>query len=214
MEQIKIAIADDHAIMRQGLKNILELENDLKVIALEESGKGALKALKEKKPDVLILDINMPKMNGVELLKKIKKLGLKAKLIVLTIHDEKAYLVETMALGAKGYVLKDADSELLIDAIRQVVAGGTYVYPSLRKYLDKRTVKTIDQGKGDIQALLTNRENEILQHIAQGMNNKEIAEQLSISEKTVKNHVTNVFKKIGVNDRTSAALYTINKANK
>ncbi len=213
-DSIRLVIADDHAIVREGIKNLVELESDFEVVGLAEGGREAIKICKQEKPDVLLLDINMPKMNGVEVLKRILKQGLDTKVIVLTIHDEKAYLVETVALGVKGYVLKEADSDILVDAIRTVNDGDLYIYPSMRKYMDKVTRKKILAGYGEVIDLLTAREIEVLKLIADGESNRSIGKNLYISEKTVKNHVSSIFRKIGVNDRTSATLYAIKKGVK
>ncbi len=212
--KVTVVIADDHAIVREGIKNLVELSSEFKVVGLAENGQGAIDICKKEKPDVLLLDISMPSMNGIEVLRRLFKHNLDTKVIVLTIHDEKAYLVETMSLGVKGYVLKDADSDILLEAIRTVADGEIYIYPSMRKYLDKTTKKIIISGKSEVFDMLTARELEIIKFLADGLSNKDIAESLYISEKTVKNHVSNIFKKLGVNDRTSAAIYAIKKGLK
>lgn len=212
--RVRIVIADDHAIVREGIKNLVELEPNFEVVGLAESGRGAIKLCKELTPDVLLLDINMPRMNGVEVLKRIFKQSIDTKVIVLTIHNEKAYLVETVALGVKGYVLKEADFDILIDAINTVNSGDIYIYPSMRKYMDRSTKKKILAGYTEVIELLTGREIEVLKLISDGASNRAIGKSLYISEKTVKNHVSSIFKKIGVNDRTSATLYAIKKGIK
>ncbi len=207
MEKIKVLIADDHSLMRQGLKQILEIEKDIEVIALAVDGEDAIQKCIEIKPDVVLMDINMPNVNGIQALRRVKDMGLDTRIIMLTIHDDREYLFETVNIGAEGYVLKDAESSNLVKAIRDVYAGESYIYPSLasefvKEY--KRRGKDIgDSGRDK----LTRREYEVISLIAEGFNNKEIAEHLFISEKTVKNHVSNIFKKIGVNDRTQAAIY-------
>ncbi len=213
-EKVRVVIADDHAIVREGIKNLVELSSEFKVVGLAENGQVAIDICKAEKPDVLLLDISMPSMNGIEVLRRLFRHKIDTKVIVLTIHDEKAYLVETMSLGVKGYVLKDADSDILLEAIRTVASGEVYIYPSMRKYLDKTTKKIIISGKSEVFDLLTARELEIIKFLADGYSNKDIAETLYISEKTVKNHVSNIFKKLGVNDRTSAAIYAIKKGLK
>lgn len=208
-DKIKIVIADDHYIVRNGIKNLLELEDDFEIVGMAASGREALSVVKNRKPHVLLLDVNMPKMNGMEVLKRLVKTKSPTKIIMLTMHDEKAYLIECVTSGANGYVLKDADSDMLADAIRRVYAGERYIFPSLKKYLDKKTIKVVSQGVESIHDILTGREIEVIRLIAGGESNSEIAKSLCISEKTVKNHVSNIFKKIGVNDRTTAALYAI-----
>ncbi|MDO4773091.1 MAG: response regulator transcription factor [Bacillota bacterium] len=209
--KISIVIADDHAIVREGIKNLIELSPEFEVIGMADNGKDALAICKKERPDVLLLDISMPSMSGIETMKRLMKYKLKTRVIALTIHDEKAYLVETLSLGVKGYVLKDADSDILLEAIREVHKGREYIYPSMRKYLDKKTKKMIVSGKTDVFGLLTSRELEIIKFLAQGMSNKDISDALYISEKTVKNHVSNIFSKLGINDRTSAAMYAVKK---
>jgi len=205
---IKVLIVDDHSLMRQGLKKIIEMEKDIDVIGLAEDGEIAIQKCVELKPDVVLLDINMPNMNGIQALRRIKDMGLNSKVIMLTIHDDREYLLETVNIGAEGYVLKDADSTSLIKAIRTVNQGNSYIHPTLADELVKRyNNKDGDKNSGTSKGKLTRREYEVITLIAEGLNNKEIAEKLFISEKTVKNHVSNIFKKINVNDRTQAAIY-------
>ncbi len=204
---IKVLIADDHALMRQGLKQILELDEDIEVVGLAVNGEEAILMEKQLEPDVILLDINMPKMNGVQALRRLKDIGTKSKVVMLTIHEDKEYLYETINIGASGYVLKDAESSSLIKAIKDVHNGESYIHPSLVSALIKRFNKSTKIDDDDKQSRLTRREYEVLTLIAEGRNNKEIAEELFISEKTVKNHISSIFKKIEVNDRTQAAIY-------
>lgn len=205
--KIKVLIADDHALMRQGLKQIIELEDDIEVVALAIDGEDTLNKVQQFKPDVILLDINMPNMNGIQALRRLKDRDTDAKIIMLTIHDDQEYLFETINMGASGYVLKDAESESLIKAIRDVYTGRTYIHPSLAPVLVTEYNKKEKEEEDDKKEKLTRREYEVLSLIAEGQNNREIAETLFISEKTVKNHVSNIFKKIDVNDRTRAAIY-------
>lgn len=206
--KIKVVIADDHSLMRQGLKQILEIEEDIEVISLAVDGEDAIAKCIELKPDVVLMDINMPNINGIQALRRIKDMGLDTKVIILTIHDDREYLFETVNIGAEGYVLKDAESSNLIKAIRDVYGGESYIHPSLASEFVKEYKKRGNVSLKDMSRdRLTRREYEVLTLIAEGQNNKEIAESLFISEKTVKNHVSNIFKKINVNDRTQAAIY-------
>jgi len=204
---IKVLIVDDHALMRQGLKKILEMESDIQVVGLAENGESGLRKALDLKPDVMLLDINMPVMNGIQTLRRIRDIGLDIRVIMLTIHDDREYLMETVNIGAEGYVLKDAETESLIRAIRNVNEGLTYIHPTLADELVKEYRK--NDGKAGSEELdrLTRREYEVIALIAEGLNNKEIADKLFISEKTVKNHVSSIFKKIHVNDRTQAAIF-------
>lgn len=202
---ITVMIADDHALMRQGLKQILELEQDIAVIAEAADGEETVEKCQEIKPDVILLDINMPKMSGIEVLRRLKDIGVDTKIIMLTIHNEVEYLSETLNIGADGYVLKDADSSTLINAIRNVKNGDTYIQSSIANLLSKETgSRNVDCPN---KKNLTKREYEVITLIAEGLNNKEIAKRLFISEKTVKNHVSNIFKKIEVTDRIQAAIF-------
>lgn len=209
MKKIKVVIVDDHALIREGIKKLLELEESFEIQALAGDGFEALEVIKAQKPDVVLLDINMPNMNGIDCLKQIKSDFPETKVIMLTIHEDAEYLIETINIGAEGYVLKDADVSSLIKAIQKVVQGEVYIHPTLsgilvREYKSKH--KNLDDIMGNN---LTKREYEVIRLISRGYNNKEIAVELFISEKTVKNHVSNIFKKIKVTDRTQAALYAI-----
>ncbi len=210
---IKILLVDDHLLVRQGIKKILELEEDFQVVGEAGNGEEALEKLNNINPDIILLDINMPELNGIETLRKIKSTDENRKVIMLTFHDEREYLVETINLGADGYILKDAESDSLIRGIRDVNKGGSYVHPSIAGALVKDHKHTEPEAKlsKEMEDLmkLTRREKEVLKLISQGMNNREIANTLFISEKTVKNHVSNIFKKIHVNDRTQAAIFAL-----
>ena len=175
-------IADDHSMIREGLKQLLELEGDFEVIAEACDGVDCLEKLKTVVPDILLLDINMPNMNGLEVLQKMKDMKMKVKVLVLTVHNEVEYLLKAVDIGVNGYLLKDSESAELKKAILAVVNGEDYIQPSLIP---------------------------VLNMLSYGTYNKEIAEHLNISERTVKNHVSNIFKKIGVTDRTQAAVFAI-----
>jgi len=207
--KISVMIADDHSLMREGLKQILELEKEIAVITQAGDGEEVIQKAQEYRPDVILLDINMPKMNGIEALRRLKDMGIDSKIIMLTIHDDREYLYETIKIGANGYVLKDADSDTLIKAIIDVFNGKSYIHPSISELLvneiNPSGYKSLESKQIDS---LTRREYEVLVLIAEGLNNRDIAERLFISEKTVKNHVSNIFKKIGVSDRVQAAIFT------
>lgn len=210
---IRLVIADDHALLRQGIKNVLELEPDFQVIGEAGDGEEAIKRTAELKPDILLLDINMPRMNGLEVTRKLRDSRSSVKVVILTIHDDESYVLEVVKAGAAGYLLKDIEPGMLIKAIRTVYEGESFIYPTLAKKLfgqiargeEKKAV--LSQRRGEER--LTEREIEVLQLIAQGMSNQEIANKLYLSEKTVKNHLTNIFRKINVTDRTQAVLYAI-----
>lgn len=204
---VKIMITDDHSMIREGLKNLLELDGDIEVIAEAEDGMECLDKLESIHPDVLLLDINMPKMNGLEVLKKLKEKRSKIKVLVLTVHNETEYLMKAVDIGINGYVLKDSESSELKKAIFAIYEGETYIQPSLIPALNS---KMIEKDKDEVKIdSLTRRELEVLKLLAIGMYNKEVAEKLDISERTVKNHVSNIFKKIEVTDRTQVAVFAI-----
>lgn len=206
MGKIRIMIADDHSIVREGLKQLLELESDFEVVGQASNGVETIERVKELKPDVLLLDINMPIMNGIKALKKLKEDGIDTKVVILTIHEDREYLIETMQIGASGYILKDSDSASFFKAIRDANNGESYIQPKLAADL----IKEFNKPRGSRikkENELTQREYEVIALIADGLNNKDIAEKLFISEKTVKNHVSNIFRKINVSDRTQAAIY-------
>lgn len=206
MKKIRILIADDHSIVREGLKQLLELEEDFEVVGQASNGMETIERVKELNPDVLLLDINMPVMNGIKALKKLKEDGMTTKVIILTIHEDREYLLETMQIGAAGYILKDSDSASFFKAIRDAYNGESYIQPKLAAELIKEFNRPRNlKNKGENE--LTQREYEVIALIAEGLNNKDIADRLFISEKTVKNHVSNIFRKINVSDRTQAAIY-------
>ncbi|MDK2798450.1 MAG: hypothetical protein PWP27_30 [Clostridiales bacterium] len=207
MEKIRVLIADDHSMVRQGLKQIVELEEDMEVVAQAANGDEAVNLAMEIQPDVILMDINMPGMNGIQAISQLKEKRCPSKIIVLTIHSDREYLIKTVQLGAAGYVLKDADSDVLIQAIKNVYRGESYIQPTMTTELIKEFSKSSEEHQVKGQSLLTQREIEVLELIAEGMLNKEIAAKLYISEKTVKNHVSNIFKKLNVSDRTQAAIY-------
>lgn len=204
---IKVMIADDHSMVREGIKALLELDGDIRVIEEAIDGLDCLKKLEHNHPDILLLDINMPNMNGLEVLKKIRNSKMNVKILVLTVHNEIEYLMKAIDIGIEGYVLKDSESSVLKKAIVDIMKGEIFIQPSLIPSLNaKKIEKNNDKDKLD---KLTNRERDVLLLLAVGMYNKEIAERLNISERTVKNHVSNLFKKLGVTDRTQAAVFTI-----
>ncbi len=204
---VNVMITDDHSMIREGLRQLLELEGDLKVIAEACDGVECINKLETVTPDVLLLDINMPNMNGLEVLQKMKEKKMKVKVLVLTVHNEVEYLLKAVDIGVNGYLLKDSESAELKKAILAVASGENYIQPSLIPVLN---AKMIDRDKDTIKIeSLTKRELEVLKKMSFGMYNKEIAEKLDISERTVKNHISNIFKKIEVTDRTQAAVFAI-----
>ncbi len=200
-------ITDDHKMLREGIKQLLEFDSDIVVIEQASDGKETLSKVFDVKPDVLLLDINLPDTTGVQILKEIKRRTKKIKVLILTVHNETEYLMECLDAGAEGYILKDSDSSELIEAIKVVYDGEKYIQPNLIPALNARLVQK--DTEYDMVRELTKREKQILISIAGGKSNQDIGTELNISERTVKNHITSLFKKIGVKDRTQAAVFAI-----
>lgn len=205
MAQINVLLADDHMMVREGIHQLLELEDNISVVGEAGDGIECIDAIYKLRPDVVILDINMPKMDGLSVLKKIRESNIGCKIIVLTFYNEIGIVQDAVKSGANGYILKEADSALLVKAINIVTTGERYIQPSIAAML--RQSKIIEQQNR--AEALTKRELEIIKLLVGGLYNKEIADYLNISEKTVKNHISSIFRKINVSDRTQAAVYAI-----
>lgn len=200
-------ITDDHSLIREGIRQLLEFDGSIEVIGEASNGVECLEKLEILSPDVLLLDINMPEMNGIDVLKQLKETESDVKVLILTVHNELEYLLKAIDIGVDGYILKDSESSELKKAIDIICKGENYIQPSLIPALNNQLAnRDIDRDKID---LLTSREYEVLIQVANGMSNKEIATNLNISERTVKNHISNIFKKIDVSDRTQAAVFAI-----
>lgn len=213
---ISILIADDHALLRQGIRKVLELEEDFQVIGEAGDGEEAVQNAAALVPDILLLDINMPKINGLEVIKRVIEQRPKIKIIVLTIHDDENYVIEVIKAGAVGYLLKDIEPGMLVKAIRTVFDGESFIYPTLAKKLfgeiNRQHVRNLEAARvieRSKEERLSYREIEVLEMVCKGLSNQEVAKKLFLSEKTVKNHLTSIFRKIGVTDRTQAVLYAI-----
>ena len=220
----KIAIIDDHQLFREGVKRILEFERTFAVVAEGDDGSDALRIVEEHTPDVVIMDINMPHMNGVEATRELVEKFPETKVIILSIHDDENYVTHALQTGAQGYLLKEMDADALIEAVRVVAEGGSYLHPrvthSLVNEYRRLAASNVysESGSGgylhvaEVRRplhLLTRRECEVLQMLADGKSNRAIGEALFISEKTVKNHVSNILQKMNVNDRTQAVVVAI-----
>ena len=203
----KVVIVDDHSMVREGLKQLLELNGDVEVIGEACDGVECLMLLEKVLPQVLLLDINMPKMNGLEVLEKLKEENINVKVIILTVHNEIEFLLKAVEIGIDGYLLKESDSSELKKAISHAVRGETYIQQSMIPLINSRMLER-DIEKEKIN-LLTRRELEVLKLLSVGLYNKEIGKKLDISERTVKNHISSIFKKIDVTDRTQAAVFSI-----
>ncbi|WP_195573628.1 response regulator [Paenibacillus sp. 1001270B_150601_E10] len=224
-KKIRVLLADDHQLFREGLKRILNMEDDLEVIGECGDGIQVLEFCNYDVPDVVLMDINMPVENGVIATERMRDIFPDVKVLILSIHDDESYVFETLRKGASGYLLKDMEAESLINAIRSVVGGYAYIHPKVTgKLITQLRRMTIldDSGTMDehyakdpgvrlnpTESPLTRREAEVLRLMAEGKSNKMIGEFLFISEKTVKNHVSSILQKMEVDDRTQAVINSI-----
>lgn len=210
MKKIKVLITDDHTLIREGLRKILSTEEAIEVVGEAEDGAQAIEQAAKIKPDIILMDITMPKINGIEATRIIKREYPEIGIIALTIHDQEEYLFELIKAGASGYVLKDISADLLVQTILGAARGESFIPPSMTTKIfaefsrlsSRNSQESLPQG-------LTRREVDVLRLVAQGESNRKIAQKLYISEKTVKNHLTNIFQKLGVIDRTQAALLAV-----
>jgi len=208
-EMIRLLLVDDQRLMRDGLRILLELESDFEVIGEAEDGAQALESYQQLSPDVVLMDIRMPVMDGVEATRRLRESDPNSKVIILTTFDDNEYIFEGLRAGALGYLLKDVSGDELADAIRKVAAGGSMIEPSVaRKVIAEfaRLAPATPEAVEDLIEPLSEREIEILKLVSQGLTNKEIAAKLYLAEGTVKNYVTSILQKIGARDRTQAAI--------
>lgn len=214
----KIIIIDDHQLFREGVKRILEFEESFEVVAEGDDGSDIIGLYKEHMPDVVLVDINMPGKNGVEATADLIKEFPDAKVIMLSIHDDESYVTHALKSGALGYMLKEMDADEIVEAIKVVANGGSYLHPKVTKNLVAEFRRLSEhENKGSFHQtevrrpfhLLTKRECEVLQLLTDGQSNRAIGETLFISEKTVKNHVSSILQKMNVNDRTQAVVTAI-----
>lgn len=219
MAKTTVVLVDDHPLFRQGLRRVLESEEDLEVIMEIADGEEALRLVKQLAPSVVIMDINLPRMNGLQVTRELKQVVPEVAVIMLTAYHDDEQIFHAVRAGAAAYFPKDITPRRLIEAVRQV-SKGNYVIDD--EVLDKPEVATwllsqfdkvayVDGLPNEMFAPLSPREMEILQHIARGQSNKEVAYELGISRQTVKNHMTSILRKLAVNDRTQAALYAVRR---
>jgi len=214
VNKIRVLIADDHQVVREGLSAVLKIKEDIEVVGLAKDGLDAVEKARQLLPDVVLMDISMPRMNGVEATREIKRENPHIGVVVLTMYDEEDYIFDLVKAGATGYLLKDADSTQIAKAIRAVAHGESLIHPTVAsKILTEFSLLAQGKGRkpGRLEHDLTDREITVLRLVAEGKTNKEIANDLDLSEKTVKNHVRNIFHKLHVYDRTQAAIHAIRK---
>ncbi|NLC08017.1 MAG: response regulator transcription factor [Syntrophomonadaceae bacterium] len=208
-DEIRVCIVDDHALVRQGLARVLELEPRIQVVGEAGDGLGAISLANELRPDVILMDINMPGTDGIEASRIINRDHPNTRIIALTVYDDDR-VFEVIRAGVSAYILKDVEAEELIRAIIDVHEGRSIIHPRVTgKVLGEFTRLSNSEGDGSHLDRLTQREREVLELIAKGEANREIANRLYISEKTVKNHITSILRKLNVHDRTQAAIYAI-----
>ena len=210
--KIKIALADDHTIFRDGLRRLLQLEPDFDIVAEAEDGSDVPDILRDQSPDILLLDLKMPGLDGLSVLQRLQAQKHKTKIIVLTASDDEGEYVQAMKYGTCGIVLKQTATDLLIKSIRKVYEGEIWLDAKTTAAVMRQFASPADPGPRERdKPRLSNREREIVALVAQGFKNKEIAERMFISEQTVKNHLHNIFDKLGVSDRLELALYAIHR---
>jgi DNA-binding NarL/FixJ family response regulator len=212
---IRIMVADDHPIVREGIRKLLDLEEDLEVVAEATDGREVLETVKDTKPDIILLDLKMPGMDGLAVLQTLQHLKSDSKVIVLTASEDKNEWVQAMKLGCAGIVVKQTPPELIVKSIRKVTNGEIWLDSHTTAAVMRQFASPSDgapTGRGGRgRSPLSNREREIVALVAQGYRNREMAEKMFISEQTVKNHLHNIFDKLGVSDRLELALYAIHK---
>lgn len=211
MNKIRILLADDHTIVRDGIRALIEDEKDMLVIGEADDGHNAVKLALELKPDVVLMDIAMPLLNGLEATRQIRRWLPDVRVLVLTMHDNEEYVRQVLSVGAMGYILKDTAARTLLAAIRSVYKGEPVLSPAITRLVLEDYLRTGVSGKQDTTDGLSQRESEVLQLIAEGYTNKQIAEILCISIKTVQSHRNNLMAKLNLHDRGELIKYAIQK---
>jgi DNA-binding NarL/FixJ family response regulator len=206
---MNIIICDDQDIVREGLELLLKLEADIKVVGLASDGAEAVEMAVSKKPDLVLMDLKMPIMNGVDATREIRAKCPVVKVLVLTTYGSDEWVLDAIRAGAAGYLLKDAPREEVLRAIRGTVAGKTYLDPAIAGKVLGQAVSLNRKPSASISAKLTDRENEVLSLLARGLSNEDIARQLFLSEGTVRNHIGSIVDKLGATDRTQAAIMAL-----
>ena len=209
MQPIRVLLADDHVMVREGTRQILERQPDLSVVGEAGDGLETIALVESEHPDVVVVDISMPVMNGIEATKEIKRIAPQTAILVLTAYDDDEYVFAILEAGAAGYLLKNARGSELIEAVRQVAAGESALHPTIARKL----LKYVAQSKATTpeEDMLTDREQEVLTLAAQGLSNRQIGEELFVSPRTVQSHMANIFGKLEVGSRTEAVMYALRR---
>lgn len=211
-KKIRILLADDHAILRDGIRALLNDEPDMQVVGEADNGRGAVEQARALRPDIIIMDIGMPLLSGLEATSQIRRDNPEARVLILTMHQNEEYLAQMLTAGASGYVLKDVAGVELVSAIRVVAQGGAFFSPSVARTLADLYIQSVDaEHAHDPYEELTVREREILQLVAEGFSNRQIAEMLKLSIKTVKTHRLHLMQKLDLHDRTELVKYAFTK---
>ncbi len=209
-EQIRILLADDHAVLRSGLKALLDIEPDMEVVGEASNGREAVTLAQSVRPDVIVMDISMPEMDGLAAAKAIHEMDVPSRIVILTVHAEEAYLFQTLRVGASGYVLKSSADRELMDAIRAAHRGEVFLYPSaVKKVLGEYSRLAQGEGEQGEYEALTGREKEVLKFTAEGFTNQEIAEKLVISPKTVDTYRQRIMEKLNLHHRSELVRYAL-----
>jgi two-component system response regulator NreC len=209
MGVVKVFLVDDHMVVREGLKTLITAQPDMAVLGEASNGESALQQIQDCRPDVVIVDISMPELNGIQTTERLKQLCPEVKVLVLSVHDDTSYLRQMLAVGAAGYVLKHTAADALIQAIRIVAAGGLYLEPSLAEHVVGRYVRRPAAVTELLGAELSEREREVVQRVVQGYSNKEIGTQLSLSVKTVETYRARALEKLGLTSRSALVRYAL-----
>jgi two-component system response regulator NreC len=211
MGNVNVFLVDDHMVVREGLKTLIMAQPDMAVIGEASNGEAALPQILDCRPDVVIMDISMPELNGVQTTEQLKQLCPEVKVLVLSVHDDTTYLRQMLAVGAAGYILKHTAADALIQAIRIVAAGGLYLEPSLAEHVVERYVRRPASTSELLGAELSEREREVVQRVVQGYSNKEIGTQLSLSVKTVETYRARALEKLGLTSRSALVRYALER---
>ena len=212
MGKIRIMLAEDHVLVREGTKEMLDREEDMEVVAEAGDGEEAVRLVAEHDPDIVIMDIALPKLNGIEATRQIKEISPGTAVLVLSAYDDDEYVFALLEAGAAGYLLKDVSTDALVEAIRAVQAGESMLHPAIARKVVNRFSRYVEGGQAEAPfEELTEREVEVLQLAGKGITNREIADSLSISHRTVQAHLSHIFNKLGVGSRTEAVVYALRK---
>ena len=211
MKPIRIVLADDHWLMRDEMRRVLGQQADLSIVGEAEDGQQAVELVERLQPDIVILDIRMPKLNGIEVIRHIKERGLDTKALILTAYDDDDYILALMEAGAFGYLLKTAKATELIDAVRRVSSGEIVLHPAIAAKMARIWMRDRESTTRGLIEQLSPREQEVIKLAAKGLRNKAISEKLNISNRTVEGHLNSIFGKLGVSSRVEAVLYALSQ---